>query len=64
MGIGDPATPVGSGVEINNPVTQAVIDQQKGTDRRLVVLERAGNTDLIYQVRWLYDFLGEPYPPP
>lgn len=65
MGIGDPATPVASVTELNNPVPQVVADQQKTTDKRLIVLERAGNSELVRQIKWLYDNLpGGPYPYP
>lgn len=42
MGIGVPATPVDSDVEISRPTPQAVIDQQKNQGDRLTVLERYG----------------------
>lgn len=64
MGLGDPPTPVASSVEINNPTPQAVVDTQTRIGDRLTVLERSGNAELVRQIRWLYDFLGQPYPPP
>lgn len=69
MGIGDPAVPVAGETLLNNPVPQAVSDLQKGTDKRLIVLERAGtgSDELVRQIKWLYDNLpGGPYtyPPP
>lgn len=64
MGLGDPPTPVASATEVNNPTPQAVVDTQGKIDDRLTVLERAGNAELVRQLRWLYDFLGQTYPPP
>lgn len=64
MPIGVPADPVDSDVEINNPVPRAPIDELKEIRDRLTVLERSGNTEIVRQIRWLYDFLGETYPPP
>lgn len=46
MGIGDPATPVDSDTEINQPTPRAVIDRQKNQGDRLTTLERAANTGL------------------
>lgn len=67
MGIGDPATPVDSTTEVNNPTPRAVIDQQKRIGDRLTVLERKGSAELFRQIEWLYDNASGgpyPYPPP
>lgn len=64
MGIGVPADPVTDSVEANNPVPRSGEDATNKLKNRLTVLERSGNTDLVAQIRWLYDFLGLPYPPP
>lgn len=65
MGIGDPASPVSSDVEVGNPVPKADHDTQTAINERLRVLERSGNTDLVAQIRWLYENLpGGPYPYP
>lgn len=69
MPIGQPAIPVPSDSPLNNPVTQAVVDEQKSIEGRLTVLERAGDTttEMLRQIKWLYDNLpGGPftYPPP
>lgn len=64
MGIGDVPLPVASNVEPNNPVPATGDDPVNKVGDRVTVLERAGNTELVRQVRWLYDFLGQTYPPP
>jgi hypothetical protein len=67
MGIGDPATPVDSDVEINSPTPLTGNDQQKRQGDRLTVIERAGKEEIFRQIKWLYDNLpGGPYtyPPP
>lgn len=65
MGLGDPPTPVGSDVPANNPVPSQGTDAHDRVDDRLTVLERSANTEVIRQIRWLYDNLpGGPYPYP
>lgn len=64
MGLGDAPTPVGSGIEVNNPTGQTSLDTQRKIDGRLTVLERAGLSELARQIKWLFDFLGQSYPPP
>lgn len=65
MGIGDPPLPVDSDTEVNNPVPRSGDDSHNKVDDRLTVLERSANTELVRQIRWLYDNLpGGPYPYP
>jgi hypothetical protein len=65
MGIGDAPLPVDSDTEINNPVPQVTVDKARKLDNRLTVLERSGNSELVRQIRWLYENLpGGPYPYP
>jgi len=65
MGIGDAPLPVASATEINNPVPQVTVDKTQKLDTRLTVLERSGNSELVRQIRWLYENLpGGPYPYP
>ena len=65
MGIGDAPLPVASATEINNPVPQVTVDKTNKLDTRLTVLERSGNSELVRQIRWLYENLpGGPYPYP
>lgn len=65
MGIGDLPLSVDSETGVNNPVTRTGEDGLNRTDARLTVLERAGNAELVRQIRWLYENLpGGPYPYP
>lgn len=64
MGIGDPADPVDSDVEVNNPVPKSTLDAQKAIGDRLTVTERALITELTRQMRIIYADAGLPYPPP
>lgn len=64
MGIGDAPLPVASGVEANNPVPATGNDQTNDIDDRVKTLERAGNAELVRYIRYLYDLLSEPFPPP
>lgn len=64
MGIGDLPLPVGSDTEINNPVPRSGDDSLNRVDVRLTVYERSANAELVRQIRYLYDVLSEPYPPP
>lgn len=64
MGIGDPALPVDDGTPANNPVPASGDDATNMLDGRLTVLERSGNVELARAVRYLFDVLSEPYPPP
>jgi hypothetical protein len=64
MGIGDPALPVGDEVPANHPVSRTGDDTTNILDGRLTVLERSGNAELARAVRYLFDVLSEPYPPP
>lgn len=63
MGLGDAPTPVGD-TEVNRPIPTSGDDAHNQVANRLTVLERAGNAELVRQIRWLYDFLGQTYPPP
>ena len=64
MGIGDPALPVDDSTEANNPVPASGDDTTNQLDGRLTVLERSGNAELARAVRYLFNVLSEPYPPP
>lgn len=64
MGIGDLPLPVDSDTEVNNPVPRSGDDSLNKVDDRLRVYERSGNAELVRQIRYLYDVLSEPYPPP
>ena len=63
MGLGDLPTPVGD-VEVNNPVPSSGSDAHDRVRNDLDVLTRSGNTELVRQIRYLYDALSLPYPPP
>ena len=64
MGIGDAPLPVDDATEANNPVPPSGDDRTQALDGRLTVLERSGNAELARAVRYLFDVLSEPYPPP
>lgn len=64
MGIGDPAVPVADDIPANNPVPKTGDDATNDLERRTTTLENSGTAELARAVRWLYDFLGQTYPPP
>lgn len=64
MGLGDAPLPVASSTEVNNPVPPITRDTVKNIDSRLKVMERSPNGEVIRQIKYLYDLLSEPYPPP
>lgn len=64
MGIGDPPTPVASDVEVNHPVPTTGEDGLDQVSAQLLVHQLSGNTELVRQIRFLYDTLSLPYPPP
>lgn len=64
MGIGDSPLPVASTVEANNPVPDTGDDGLKKMQARVTVDERSSRAELVRQIRYLYDVLSEPYPPP
>lgn len=64
MGIGDLPLEVASDVEVNNPVSVSGTDAHDALAGRVDVNERASNTEIIRQLRILYDALSLPYPPP
>jgi hypothetical protein len=64
MGIGDPTLPVDDSTEANNPVSRTGDDTTNALDARLTVYERSGDAELARAVRYLFNVLSEPYPPP
>jgi hypothetical protein len=63
MGIGDAPLEVASDVEVNNPVSVTGTDAHDTLAKQVEVNARASNTEIIRQIRYLYDLLSEPYPP-
>lgn len=64
MALGDPATPIDSDVELNNPAQRIALDELRATKEQIETLQRSLNTEVIRQIKHLYDLLSEPYPPP
>lgn len=64
MGIGEAPLPVDDTTPINNPVPLTGDDALKTATEKAQQAALSGNTELAYAVRWLFDFLGQPYPPP
>lgn len=64
MGIGDAPLPVASDAEVNNPVPPITRDSIRKVDERVKTLELSLNPEIIRQIKFLYDNLVLPYPPP
>lgn len=64
MGIGDAPIPVDDSTPVNNPVPVTGDDALRDATQKAQQAALSGNSELAYAVRWLYDFLGQTYPPP